>query len=66
MQTDITLSFIEKLRYQIKAAQRKYHDALNSNKGLEELRLIKDSIEKLQSCLGRIMKNMPGYVSKEE
>jgi hypothetical protein len=56
-----SLTFIEKLRHQIKEEQRKYRNALNSNMGFPELKEIKNNIQRLQSSLQRIMNKLRDY-----
>ena len=61
MNSNDSLTFIEKLRHQIKEEQRKYRSALNSNMGFVELKEIKNNIHRLQSSLQSIMNKIREY-----
>jgi len=61
MNSNDSLTFIEKLRHQIKEEQIKYRSALNSNMGFVELKEIKNNIQKLQSSLQKMMNKLQEY-----
>lgn len=57
-------TLIEKLTSQIREEQRRYRNALISNKEFWELKQIKNNINKLQTTLQRLLNNLRGYGSK--
>jgi hypothetical protein len=61
MNSNDSLTLIEKLRYQIKEEQRKYRSALNNNLGFLELKEIKNNIQRLQSSLQKMMNKLREY-----
>ena len=57
-----TPTFIEMLKAQIKEEQRRYRSAFISGKEFVELKLIKNNIEKLESRLQQLLKNLHEYI----
>jgi hypothetical protein len=57
-----TPTFTEMLKDQIKEEQRRYRSALISGKEFVELKLIKNNIEKLESRLQQLLKNLHEYI----
>lgn len=58
MSNNNRLTFVEKLKFQLKEEQRKYRDALNSNTEFWELKEIKEKIKRLQASLQLMLTNL--------